>query len=133
LKTTSPGNEFSGVLDMTYNNSTSQNWTITANDLTAGTSTSNNVSINETGAFNAAQNGVLEAYGVSSCSAFPSGSSGWTYWNAPNMYQGTSYNDRIAVTPSWFLWDYNGTGWSGPICNFSASNVDSIGNTNLDY
>jgi hypothetical protein len=122
-----------GVLDLAYNTSTYQNWTITAADTTNGTSTSNTFTVNQSSSFNTAQNGVLEAYGISTCSAFPSGSSGWTYWDAPRMYQGYSYLDRNPVTPGWFLFDYNSAGWTGPLCNFSASNVDSVGNTNLDY
>jgi hypothetical protein len=133
LQTASPGDTMIGSLDMTYLAATYQYWTITAQDASHGTTTSNSVEITEADPFNAAQSGVLEAYGVSSCSAFPSGSSGWTYFSQPVMYQGTTYTDRNLIVPAWFLFDYNSTGWTGPICNFAATTVDSHGNTTLDY
>jgi hypothetical protein len=133
MKAVAVGDEMSGSLDMTYLATTYQYWTITAKDDSTGVTTSNSVEVTEGDPFNAAQAGVLEAYGVSSCSAFPSGSAGWTYFSQPVMYQGYTYTDRNVVVPAWFLTDYNSWGWTGPLCNFAASTVDSHGNTTIDY
>ena len=86
----------------------------------------------ETDAFNTAQVGVLEAYGVSTCDSFPSGSSGQTYFPAPLLYQGLAYWDRNLVNPVWFGQDAASHGWTGPNCGLSVS-VGSTGNTWLNY
>ena len=86
-------------------------------------------------AYNNAQSAVLEAYGVTVCSDFPSGPAGQTYFSTyfsrPALYQGSSYHDRNAISPSWSI---NGpsskwTAGNGPICGFGNSTTDSTGSS----
>jgi hypothetical protein len=132
LKNTSPGHQFWGSLDMTNQIGVNQYWNIQIKDVTSGVTTNSNVVVNQTDPFNAAQVGVLEAYGVSTCDSFPSGSSGQTYFPNPIVTQGVAYYDRNFITPSWFGLDYVSMGWTGPNCSLSVS-VGSTGNTWLNY
>jgi hypothetical protein len=132
LKTTAVGHQFWGSIDMSNQIGSNQYWNIQIKDVTSNNLTNSNVIVNSTSPFNAAQVGVLEAYGVSTCDSFPSGSSGQTYFPIPYVTQGNSYNDRNLINPSWFGVDYIGFGWTGPVCGFSVS-VGSTGGTWLNY
>jgi hypothetical protein len=110
-------------------------WYLGVNDTTNGTSTASSIET-DSSPFHLAMGGALEVYFVTDCSDFPSGSSGWTYFSKPVLYQGNNYWTRDTVPNNWYSEDWTQTGYlnsGGPVCGFAGSNVDSVGNTIIDY
>jgi len=142
LKGANPGDQMSGQLALTFNDSYNgeprQYWKITSNNNTQGTTSSITATLGmgrSGGNFTSAQAGVLEAYSVANCNNFPNGSSGWTYFSKPVLYQGYSYLDRHLVIPPWGFsqnWLTDNPAWGGPTCGFGGT-VDNLGNTTLNY
>jgi hypothetical protein len=128
----SVGDQMWGSMDMTFQSAPNQYWQVVVKDITKGLTTTSNFTVPETNAFSSAQVGALEAYRVSTCDSFPSGSSGQTYFPAPLLYQGLAYWDRNLFNPSWFTLDAAANNWTGPNCGFGVS-VGSTGNTWLNY
>ena len=110
-------------------------WYIQVNDTDKGTSTLSSIET-DSNPFHIASGGALEAYGVTTCSDFPSGSSGWTYFSRPVLYQGPNYWTRDIVLNNWSSINWTTSGYldlGEPVCNFAGSNVDAVGNTTIDY
>jgi len=132
LRTVSAGDFISGSMDLSYNDASTQYWAVWYTDWNQGYTSPGFVGQLPPNAINAAQPAVLEAYNVTQCADFPSGT-GSTYFSRPTVYQGNSYHDRNLVNPSWTLYGPSTWGWAGPSCNFGLSATDPTGSTTLYY
>jgi hypothetical protein len=110
-------------------------WYLQVTDASTGTSTASSIET-DSNPFHLASGGALEAYGVTTCSDFPSGTSGWTYFSKPVLYEGNNYWTRDIALNDWFSLDWTTSGYldlGEPYCAFAGSNVDSVGNVIIDY
>lgn len=135
LHSVSVGNGISGKMELVGNTASSQTWKVSYSS--PGFTSSLTKSTTNGLAFTTAQAGVLEAYNISQCSHFPGGPAGQTYFSTyfsrPRLFQGNSYADRNAVSPTWSLRGPSVFGWTGPSCGFGSSTVSSAGDTTLWY
>jgi len=118
LRTVYAGDQLNGHIQIIGSDATSQTWFIGMVDATRLTYTYVTAKTN-TNPFSNVQGGVLEAYGVTQCSDFPS--SGPTYFSAVTLYQGNSYTQQNLYNPSWTTQPYTYWGWTGPTCSLSVS------------
>jgi len=121
--TVNAGDSITGVIRLTGTGSTKNTWIVTGTDTTSGASTGTAFSTTTT-PFNSAQQGVLEAYRVTSCSHYPAAGD-IIFTNVTGTQAGPSWNNYNAVTPSWFPAYSTVT----PACDFQVSNFTSGGGT----
>jgi hypothetical protein len=117
-------------------------WEIVATDKTTGGSTWAVVDFADgTSLWNNAQAAVLEAYGITSCSDFPS--TGYNEFSYPTLSQSTYGSPwtgkQTTLAPNSAIWTAlsytNGlvSGYTGPACNFSDYVATTANGTTLNY
>jgi hypothetical protein len=118
LKRVNAGEWIIGEMTLLAKTASAQRWQIYWLNESTGISQTFSKSFSVNKPFNRAEGAVLEAYSVSNCSDFPSGSTGNTYFSAPTLFQGTAASDRHAASP---FWTTSVPGYTGLNCNFNAT------------
>jgi hypothetical protein len=113
-----PGDTIGGFTWQTGVSGNTQDYLVDASDQTTGQNTT--LSVWTTGnQWNWAYAGVLEAYNVTSCSEFPSGSNGIAAFVDTHVYHG--YPKLDYINPEFYGAEYDYFGGGGPQCNFSVT------------
>jgi hypothetical protein len=113
LETVNPGNTLFGYTEVTGKSGSTLDWKVEAYDQSTGAYSW--ITTNTTGyTWSWAYAGVLEAYGITSCSQFPSNLK--DSFTQTQVYQGTT--TYTPADPAWYGASY---GYGGPSCSFGVS------------